>query len=218
MESIRRLHVLASIPERLAMLVAAALTALAPAQAVAPLTASAIRDAAYGLSISKSADRPFQDPGGPVTYRIVVANGGLATVRGATLADDVPAAITVARWTISAEGGASSSVAAGRGNRFAVPVVLPAGGRVTAVLEGVVADGTAGVTIVNRATVQLPSRTPIAGGVVLSSPPVTVVVPEPGRDLDWADATTRWTGSRGAAGPVSRWWSRRATPRLDSRR
>jgi uncharacterized repeat protein (TIGR01451 family) len=192
--------VLASITAAFAMLAAALLTALGPAGAGTPLTASAIRDASYGLSVTKTVDQRFQGAGGEVTYRIAVANQGSTVVRGATVVDDVPGTVTGVHWTCAAEGGATCAVGAGAGGRIAVSTVLPPRSRVTLVVQGTVAEGAAGGTIVNRASVEVPSRAMIAGGVTLTSEPATTVVPV--RVLDSPDARgpTPSARTRGGAG------------------
>jgi uncharacterized repeat protein (TIGR01451 family) len=172
--------VLAFITVPLALLAAALLTAIAPVVRAAPLSGAAIRDASYGVSISKSVDERVQDAGGEVTYRIVVANLGTTVVRGATVIDDIPDTVTGVHWTCTPEGGATCAADAGDGGRIAVSTVLPPRGRVTVVAQGTVTAGAAGGAIVNRASVDVPSRAMIAGGVTLSSQPVTTAVPATG--------------------------------------
>jgi uncharacterized repeat protein (TIGR01451 family) len=190
--------VLASITTAFAMLAAALLTALGPAGAGSPLTASAIRDASYGLSVTKTVDQRFQGVGGEVTYRIAVANQGSTVVRGATVVDEVPSTVTGVRWTCAAEGGATCAAAGGAGGAIAVSTVLPPRSRVTLLVEGVVAESAAGGTIVNRASVEVPSRALIAGGVTLTSEPATTAVPA--RALDWPDSSTPSARTRAGAG------------------
>jgi uncharacterized repeat protein (TIGR01451 family) len=192
--------VLASITAAFAMLAAALLSALGPAGtgAGSPLTASAIRDASYGLSVTKTVDQRFQGVGGEVTYRIAVTNQGSTVVRGATVVDDVPATVTDVRWTCAAQGGATCGTSGGAGGAIAVSTVLPPRSRVTLVVQGTVARGAAGGTIANRASVEVPSRALIAGGVTLTSEPATTVVPA--RALDWPDSPTPSVRTRGGAG------------------
>jgi uncharacterized repeat protein (TIGR01451 family) len=192
--------VLASICAAFAMLAAALLSAVGPAGTGAgtPLTASAIRDASYGLSVTKTVDQRFQGVGGEVTYRIAVANQGSTMVRGATVVDDVPGTVTDVRWTCTAQGRAACAAAGGAGGAIAVSTVLPPRSRVTLVVQGTVARGAAGGTIANRASVEVPSRALIAGGVTLTSEPATTVVPA--RALDWPDSPTPSVRTRGGAG------------------
>jgi uncharacterized repeat protein (TIGR01451 family) len=158
-------------------LASAVLTTLGSTWPTTPLSAADVRDATYGLRISTSADQRSQDAGGQVTYRIVATNLGTTVVQGATVIDDVPDTVSDVRWSCGGEGGATCDAGAGAGGRIAVATVLPPRSQVSVVAQGTVSDAAAGGTIVNRASVDVPSRVLIAGCVMLTSDPVVTTVP-----------------------------------------
>jgi hypothetical protein len=176
-------------------LLAALLAVCSPARGGAPF------DVTYGLSISKSVEQLYQRVGGPVAYRIVVANGSPAA-RQATVVDDVPDTVLEVRW--------SGPAGEGTGPHVVVPVRLPAGASVTIVVEGTVAPVAAGGRIVNRASVEVPTRALPAGARLTSEPAVTTVS---GRDLDWPDdPALRPSGRTPADISAPRWSPPSATP------
>ena len=90
--------------------------------------------------------------GRPITYTITVANLGPDGIAGATVVDNVPAAITGASWTCAATAGSSCSAASGLGN-INTTVNLLNGGVATFTLTGTInASTTLGSSLSNTAT------------------------------------------------------------------
>ena len=94
--------------------------------------------------------------GSPLTYTIVVSNGGPADVEGARVLDTIPAALEDVTWTCTAGSGAVCGSAAGSGD-VDVDVDLAAGASVTLEATGTV-TGTG--TLTNRAHVIPPASPP----------------------------------------------------------
>ena len=95
-------------------------------------------------------------PGGSVTYTIVAKNLGPSVVTGATVADTIPASLTLASWTCVASSGATCA-ASGTGS-INDTVNLVVGATATYTLTAtVVPTATGGLT--NTATVATPTGT-----------------------------------------------------------
>ena len=107
------------------------------------------------LSISKTDGQITAVPGDPVTYMIVVSNGGVSDVTGATV-DRYGArcAVTGATWTCSADSGGSGCTASGSGS-INDTVDVDAGGTLTYTLTGTLSPAATG-TLDNTATSMLP--------------------------------------------------------------
>ena len=106
------------------------------------------------LSVTKTDGQATAVPGQPVTYTIMVANGGPHFVAGATVTDNVPAVLQGATWSCSASPG-STCTTNGAGSIHDT-VNLLVGGTLTYSLIGTV-DPTATGTLVNTATVAVPA-------------------------------------------------------------
>ena len=108
------------------------------------------------LSITKTDGAAAAVPGNPISYTIVVMNGG--SVPGvASVADTFPAAITNVSWTAVGAGDATGFSPAGNGS-IADTVNLPAGASVTYTVTGTI-DGAAAGTLSNTATVAAGANT-----------------------------------------------------------
>ncbi len=106
------------------------------------------------LSISKTDGQTDAVPGEPVTYTIVVTNGGVSDVTGATVTDVVPGSLSGVSWTCVASAGSSCT---GSGNGSINDTVdVDAGDILTYTLTGTL-DSAATGTLDNTASVALPS-------------------------------------------------------------
>src|SRR4029079_13689705 len=85
------------------------------------------------------------------SYTIVATNGGPSTGTGATVADTVPATVTVVAWLSWASAGSTCPAASGSGNLNATVTLAP-GGTTTFTVTGNL-PATATGTLVNTATV-----------------------------------------------------------------
>ncbi len=108
------------------------------------------------LSITKSDGVTSVSPGAAVTYNIVVSNAGPTAVTGATVTDNVPAALAAtAAWTCTPAGTAVCGLASGAGN-ISTTVDLAVGDSVTFAVSGTV-DPLAAGSMVNIASVVTPA-------------------------------------------------------------
>jgi uncharacterized repeat protein (TIGR01451 family) len=106
------------------------------------------------LSIVKTDGQATAVPGTQVVYTITVGNAGPSTATGATVTDNLPAALSGATWSCAASGGGSCT-AAGAGNILDT-VNLPPGAAAVYTLTATLAAGATG-TLVNIATVGSPA-------------------------------------------------------------
>jgi uncharacterized repeat protein (TIGR01451 family) len=106
------------------------------------------------LSVTKTDGVTSVQPGGSLTYTIVVTNAGPASVTAATVKDPFPASLTVTGWSCTAAAG-SSCTATGSGNDRTGTVTLLAGDSAT--FTGVVTLGasTPPGSLANTATVAI---------------------------------------------------------------
>jgi uncharacterized repeat protein (TIGR01451 family) len=105
------------------------------------------------LSITKTDGQTTAVAGQPITYTIVVSNAGPNTANGATVADELPAAVAGATWAcVGAEG--ASCTASGSGD-INDTVNLPVGGTATYTVTGTVSESATG-SLSNTATVTAP--------------------------------------------------------------
>jgi uncharacterized repeat protein (TIGR01451 family) len=118
----------------------------------APKVASLILPADLAVTVTDGQTSAFA--GLPVTYTIVLSNGGPSAVIGATVTDNLPAAITGVTWTCSASSGSSCSAASGAGN-ISQTVNLLSGGTATFVAAGTLSVSATG-TLSNTATIAAP--------------------------------------------------------------
>jgi uncharacterized repeat protein (TIGR01451 family) len=147
-----------------------------PDNTPAPCDATVMNPPGPIVDIAKSADAAVLIPGGSVTYTVTVENVGTVAADGTTLDDPLPAGITDANWTCSADGGATCPDASGTGAIAATIAMFPPGSRLVYTIVATVDDNPPGGTVVNTATI-----TPPAGGVCDSSAPrpcdATIVLP-----------------------------------------
>ncbi len=106
------------------------------------------------LAITKTDGVTSVTPGGTTTYTIVVSNNGPVNVVGATVIDNLPAAITSDTFTAVGSGGATGFTASGTGN-ISDTVNLPNGATITYTLHANIAANATG-TLSNTATVSPP--------------------------------------------------------------
>ncbi|HEU4326804.1 MAG TPA: hypothetical protein VFS21_26935 [Roseiflexaceae bacterium] len=95
-------------------------------------------------------------PGQSITYNITVTNNGPSPVTGATVQDNVPAAIGGVTWACAPA--ASCGAPSGSGNAINASVNLAAGQAATITVNGTLGASAAG-TLVNTATVSTPAGT-----------------------------------------------------------
>ncbi|HEX4962806.1 MAG TPA: hypothetical protein VF173_18365 [Thermoanaerobaculia bacterium] len=114
------------------------------------------------LAVTKTDGVAQTSPGLPLTYTIVVTNNGPSDVAGATVTDNVPAALTGVTWTCAAGSGASCT-ASGSGS-INDTVNLAAGASLTYTLTATVGAGASG-SLSNTATAAVPGgvQDPVAG-------------------------------------------------------
>jgi uncharacterized repeat protein (TIGR01451 family) len=134
-----------------------------------------INESGTDLEISKTDGLSSAVPGQTVTYLITVRNLGQVPVAGATVTDSFPAAFQGVSWTCAAAGGASCA-ASGAGS-LAQGVNLPANSMVTFTVTGTVSPDATG-TLVNTATVALPSGIPDLNLVNNTSTDSTTLTPQ----------------------------------------
>ncbi len=109
------------------------------------------------LGIAKSDGQTLAVPGSPITYTITVSNAGPSFANGATVMDNLPAAITGATWAAVYAGAGSTGPVSGSGNINAT-VSVAVGGTATFTVTGTVAPTATG-SLVNSATVTPPVGT-----------------------------------------------------------
>ena len=110
------------------------------------------------LSVTKTDLVAMYVPGATTTYTIVTSNAGPDAVAGASLVDNLPAAITSAAWTCAGAGGAACPAASGTGSLNA-SVTLPVGGSLTYTVVATLSPTATG-NLVNTATLNALSSTP----------------------------------------------------------
>ena len=111
------------------------------------------------LSITKTDGVTTVQPGGSLTYTIVVTNLGPADVAAAPITDTFPSSLTVNTWTCTAVAG-SSCAATGSGNARTGTVTLLSGDSATFTATVTLAAGAPpGSNLANTATVATPGFT-----------------------------------------------------------
>jgi uncharacterized repeat protein (TIGR01451 family) len=111
------------------------------------------------LSIEKSHAPPQLTPGGPVSYSVVVRNGGPSTAVGARVRDTVPAGVLDVSWTCAVTSGVGScGDAAGAGNLIETTVDIGPGAVITYSITGTVSPEVE-QSLANTATVRRPNDT-----------------------------------------------------------
>lgn len=103
------------------------------------------------LSVTKTDGQATAVPGTPITYTIVVANGGPSTMAAAAVADTFPASVAGVSWTCVASAGGTCGAPSGSGN-IATTVTLPPAGSATFTAAGTVAASATG-SLANTVTV-----------------------------------------------------------------
>ncbi len=106
------------------------------------------------LAISQSSSPKPAVPGSAIVYTIVVSNGGYGLSNG-TVFDTFPTGLTNVTWNCTAVSGASCANGSGNINE---PITLPAGGRITYTVSGLIGSGIAG-QLANTASVTVTADT-----------------------------------------------------------
>jgi uncharacterized repeat protein (TIGR01451 family) len=114
--------------------------------------------AAAVVAVNASAAQVSASPGQPVTFSVVVANGGSADAGGTNVDAAVPLGLTGYRWTCTASAGAVCPRAGASGPIDELVVAFPAGGSLTFTITATLAETAIG-TIIHTVVV-----TPPAGG------------------------------------------------------
>jgi uncharacterized repeat protein (TIGR01451 family) len=105
------------------------------------------------LSVTKTDGQTTVVIGQLITYTIVVSNAGPNAANGATVTEELPAALTGVTWTcVGANGATCTASGSGSANDT---VNLPVGGTVTYTVTGTVGDSATG-SLRNTATVRAP--------------------------------------------------------------
>ncbi len=126
---------------------------------IGPVTATVYVGAPVtDLGISKVSVPVPAVAGQPMTYTIVVTNGGPTDVAGATMTDTIPAVLSNVTWSCLASTGSDCITATGTGNNIDTTVNILVGGRLTYTVVGTLDAGTTG-TITNTAVVTVPTNT-----------------------------------------------------------
>lgn len=106
------------------------------------------------LSVVKSHSPAELTPGGPMSYTVVVRNGGPSPAVGARVRDTVPAAVLNVSWTCSVTAGTGRcGDAAGTGNLIETTVDLDPGAEITYTINGTL-DPDAEGSLANTASVR----------------------------------------------------------------
>lgn len=109
------------------------------------------------LGITKTDGLTNVNPGGTVTYTIVVSNAGPDAANGSIFTDIVPASLTGVTWTCgSPTGGATCGAASGSGNSISTTANLPGNSSVTYTVSGTLSLAATG-TLSNTARVVTPA-------------------------------------------------------------
>ena len=127
------------------------------------------------LAITKTDGQATAVPGLPLTYTIVVSNGGPSHAPGAVVTDVFPAPLAGVVWTCAGTGGATCT-AGGAGN-INDTVNLPAGDAVTYTATGTVPASATG-TLSNTATVAAPAGVPDPNPANNSATDVDTLAPQ----------------------------------------
>jgi uncharacterized repeat protein (TIGR01451 family) len=106
------------------------------------------------LSVTKTDNRLFAQPGDTVVYSIVVSNAGPSAAADAPFVDIAPASLSAVSWTCLATAG-STCAASGSGNAINTTVSLTPGGTATFAVAATVVASASGV-ITNTATIAAP--------------------------------------------------------------
>ncbi|MBI3242893.1 MAG: DUF11 domain-containing protein [Chloroflexi bacterium] len=114
------------------------------------------------LALTKDDGTTTYTPGGTTTYTVTAVNNGPSDVTGATVVDNLPAAITSATWTCAASAGSACGAAAGVGNINTTVDLLNGGSATFTVVANISAAATGNLT--NTACVTAP------GGVTDPTP------------------------------------------------
>jgi len=127
-------------------------------------------DLAIGKSVSTSGVA-----GTPITYTIVVTNGGPSATTGLDLTDTLPAEVINATWTCVATAGSSCGAASGSGN-LNLTANLQVNGRVTIIVLGLINSTTPSGLFSNSADVTPPGGTTDPNPSNNTTPAVTTTV------------------------------------------
>lgn len=106
------------------------------------------------LTVTKTNNQTVYTPGQTVTYTILVSNVGINTVIGATVLDNLPAALTGTSWTAAYSTGASGPTT-GSGSINST-ITLPPAGTATFTVTATVSPTATG-NLTNTVTVDLPT-------------------------------------------------------------
>ncbi|NSL85778.1 DUF11 domain-containing protein [Chitinophaga sp. Mgbs1] len=89
-----------------------------------------------------------------IHYRIEITNGGSGNITNALITDNVPAGITVGRWTATATGTATvTGAASGTTNTVSTTADIPVGNNKIIILIDGIVNNSAGTSVTNTATV-----------------------------------------------------------------
>jgi uncharacterized repeat protein (TIGR01451 family) len=137
------------------------------------------------LAVAKTDGQASAVPGNPLTYTIVVSDGGPDAVAGATVTDVLPASVQGATWTCAASPGSGCS-ASGAGN-VNDTVSLAVGGTATYTVTGTIASGALG-TLSNTASVAPPAGVTDPSLSNNSATDTDILTPQPDLAIAKADS------------------------------
>ncbi|RAJ29600.1 putative repeat protein (TIGR01451 family)/gliding motility-associated-like protein [Pedobacter cryoconitis] len=139
--------------------------------------------------------------GDPITYTIVVSNGGAGDITGAVIADNVPTSVTVSNWTVSAAGGATFLGP----NTGTSPVInitgdIPVPGTITLVIQGTI-NSAALPSFTNTVTVTTPTSAPTSSVTTAVNQSTDLVIEKSGPQTATAGSPIAYTIKVSNAGP-----------------
>jgi uncharacterized repeat protein (TIGR01451 family)/gliding motility-associated-like protein len=139
--------------------------------------------------------------GDPITYTIVVSNGGAGDITGASISDNVPTSVTVSNWTITAAGGATFLGP----NTGTSPVInitgdIPVPGTLTLVIQGTINSG-ALPSFTNTVTVTTPTSAPTSSVTTAVNQSTDLVIEKSGPQTATAGSPIAYTIKVSNTGP-----------------
>ncbi|MBC8988471.1 DUF11 domain-containing protein, partial [Pedobacter sp. N36a] len=139
----------------------------------------------------------------PITYTIVVSNGGAGDIFGASITDPVPASVTVSSWSITAAGGATFvGPASGTNSNIAINGDIPVPGTLTLVIQGTVNSG-ALPSFTNTVTVTTPNAAPTSSVTTAVNQSTDLVIQKSGPQTATAGSPVSYTIKVSNAGPIA---------------
>ncbi|MBB5639442.1 putative repeat protein (TIGR01451 family), partial [Pedobacter cryoconitis] len=140
--------------------------------------------------------------GDPITYTIVVSNGGAGNIPTATITDNVPSSVTVNSWTITGAGGATF-LGPNTGTSPVINIVgsIPVPGTLTLVIQGTI-NAAALPSFTNTVTVTSPTAAPTSSVTTAVNQSTDLIIEKSGPQTATAGSPIAYTIKVSNAGPV----------------